>query len=104
MAGEWSSRGGTLTDGTACAEYGLAKQDIVEAIQRGELQFRWASIFGNPALRLLRSEVEDWVGRTRGAAYLQGQKARVAKAQADLALKRQRKRLAELEARRGNLG
>ena len=100
---EWAGKGATLTDGTACKEYGLAPDDIVNAIKAGELQWRHASIRGNPCLRLLRDEVEALVQRMRGADYLRDQIMRTELAQVELELKRLKKQLVEAEQRRARL-
>ena len=55
---EWTKKGGTLSDKTAFKEFGLTQNDIIKSINERKLQFREGSIYGNPYLRLLRSEVE----------------------------------------------
>lgn len=44
---------------TARKEFGLTQDDIVAAIDAGQLQYRVGVIHGNPWLRLLRREVEE---------------------------------------------
>lgn len=55
---EWTKKGGTLSEKTAFDEYGLTQEVIIKAINEGKLQYRDGRIYGNPYLRLLRSEVE----------------------------------------------
>ena len=59
MQEEWSRKGATLSDKTARKEFGLTQDEIVAAIDAGQLQYRVGVIHGNPWLRLLRREVED---------------------------------------------
>lgn len=103
MSEDWSGKGATLTDGTACKEFGLSREELFNAIRSGELQFREASIHGNPCLRLLRREVEALVGRIRGADYLQGQQTRRELTEIESELRRLKKLMAELEVRKAAL-
>ena len=66
----WTEKGATLTEKTAQKEYGLTAAEILEAINTGKLQYREISMYGNPALRLLRQEVEALVGEKQGSDYL----------------------------------
>jgi hypothetical protein len=70
----WLEKGATLTDGSACKEFGLSRQDIIDAIVGGKLQYRQISIYGNPCLRLLRHEVEAIVIEKFGDDYLSQKK------------------------------
>ena len=56
MEEEWSRKGATLSDKTARKELGLTQEEIVAAIDAGQLQYRVGNIHGNPWLRLLRRE------------------------------------------------
>ena len=72
---EWTNKGGTLSDKTALNEYGLTRDDIIKAINQGKLQYREGSIYGNPWLRLLRSEVEKLAEETFGGALFEKKQA-----------------------------
>lgn len=72
---EWTKKGGTLSDKTAFDEYGLIQDDITKAINEGKLQFREGSIYGNPYLRLLRSEVEKLAEEIFGKALFDKKQA-----------------------------
>jgi hypothetical protein len=67
---EWARKGTTLSDKTARTEFGLTQDEIVAAIDSGELQYRPGSMHGNPWFRLLRREVEDFVrtGKVSGTS------------------------------------
>ena len=66
----WTDKGATLTEKTAEKEYGITYPEIVAAIKAGKLQYREISMYGNPALRLLRHEVEALISEKHGADYL----------------------------------
>jgi len=70
----WTRKGATLSDKTARKEFGLAQQEIVEAVREDKLQFRENHIHGNPYLRLLRHEVEALVGSKSGQEHLHKKK------------------------------
>jgi hypothetical protein len=69
----WTQKGATLSDKSACKEFGLSQQEILEAINAGKLQYRQNYMHGNPYFRLLREEVENLVAEKYGVAYLQQQ-------------------------------
>ena len=64
MQEEWSRKGATLSDKSARKEFGLTHDEIVAAIDSGQLQYRVGVIHGNPWLRLLRREVEELMDST----------------------------------------
>jgi hypothetical protein len=68
---DWTKKGATLSDKTAQKEFGLTFQEIVEGINSGKLQYREISIYGNPAIRLIRRELEALVGEKYGVDYLE---------------------------------
>jgi hypothetical protein len=101
--GEWNLKGATLSDATAMKEYGVTREFIVGGIQAGKLEFRDGAIWGNPYLRVLRSQLEPYIAERLGAEYLVAKKAttelRVIKKElADI-----RAKLAALEARKAQL-
>ena len=100
---EWSRKGATLSDKTARSEFGLTQDEIVAAINAGKLQYRTASMHGNPWLRLLRREVEELVRSRQGEQYLRERQARTELARIDRELKQLRTQLAALEKRRAAL-
>jgi hypothetical protein len=73
------------------------------AIRAGKLQYRDTSIFGNPALRLLRREVEALVRKTHGAAYLKDRQAKTELARINRELRRLKAQIAALEERKSKL-
>lgn len=100
---QWSRKGATLSDKTACNEYGLSQDEIVEAIRAGKLQHRVASMHGNPWFRLLRAEVEDLVRVSHGQGHLEERQATAELAHVNSELRRLRAETAKLEGRRTEL-
>ena len=68
--GEWNQKGATLSDVTAKKEYGVDRDFIVEGIKAGKLEYRDGAIWGNPYLRILRSQLEGYIAKKRGKKYL----------------------------------
>jgi hypothetical protein len=99
----WSKKGATLSDKSACKEFGLTQEEIVTAIRKGKLQYRMNSIYGNLFLRLVRSEVEKLVDEKHGGDYLKQKKLEKELAQVNKELKTLNARAACLEKRRVEL-
>jgi len=100
---EWTTKGGTLSDKTAFEEYGLTRNDIVKAINGGKLHFREGNIYGNPYLRLLRSEVECLYRKKFGKAALEKGKVATELMKINKELRKLRTRIKELENRKKEL-
>lgn len=101
--GEWNRKGATLSDVTAQKEYGISRDFILRGINSGRLEYREGAVWGNPYLRILRSQLEKYIAAELGSPYLGGKKRQtelraIKKEMADL-----KKRLDELQARRVEL-
>ena len=101
--GEWNRKGATLSDVTAKKEYGLSRNFILKGIRAGALEYREGAIWGNPYLRVLRSQLERYIAEELGADRLsigkhQTELRKIKKEMADL-----EKRLAALQNRRTEL-
>ena len=101
--GEWNRKGATLSDVTARAEYGVSRDFIVQGIQTGKLEYREGVIWGNPYLRVLRSQLENYIAEELGEGALhrvknQTELRRVKKEISDL-----KKRLKGLQERKDEL-
>ena len=101
--GEWNRKGATLSDVTAKAEYGVSQDLIAKGIQTGKLEYRDGSIWGNPYLRILRRQLEEYITEELGEDYLvrvnnQSELRRVKKEISDL-----NKRLNALQNRKDEL-
>ncbi len=68
--GEWNRKGATLSDVTAKAEYGVSRDFIVKGIRSGKLEYRRGEMWGNPYLRVLRSQLENYIAEELGRDYL----------------------------------
>jgi hypothetical protein len=100
---EWTRKGATLSDKTACSEFGLTQDEIIAAIKAGELQYRRAAMHGNPWLRLLRREVEELAATRHGELYLRERQARTELTRVNREMKQLRTQLSKLEERRAAL-
>jgi len=68
--GEWNRKGATLSDVTAQKEYGISRDFVIKGIESGQLEYREGSIWGNPYLRVLRSQLEKYISEQLGNEYL----------------------------------
>ena len=98
--GEWNRKGATLSDVTAKKEYGVDRDFIENSIRAGKLEYRQGAVWGNPYLRVLRSQLEQYISEQLGAGRLRSGKnktelRKIKKEIADLQM-----RLDELEARK----
>jgi ribosomal protein L19E len=66
---EWNEKGATLSDKTACKEFGFTQDEIIKAVREKKLQYKENHIHGNPYLRLLREEFEPLVIKKYGNKY-----------------------------------
>ncbi|MCX7112746.1 MAG: hypothetical protein NTX45_22015 [Proteobacteria bacterium] len=68
--GEWNQKGATLSDVTAQTEYGVSREFIIKGIKAGQLEYRDGSVWGNPYLRILRSQLEKYIATELGDGQL----------------------------------
>ena len=101
--GEWNRKGATLSDVTAQKEYGVSRDFIVKGIRAGKLEYREGAIWGNPYLRLLRSQLEPYIAAQLGADRLSSGKSQTELRKIKKEMAALKKRLAELQARRAEL-
>ena len=103
MEEEWSRKGATLSDKTARKEFGLTQEEIVAAIDAGQLQYRVGNIHGNPWLRLLRRELEELMEGTYNDRDHRRRRAKAELARVERDLKKLRAEVSALEERRAEL-
>ena len=101
--GEWNRKGATLSDVTAKKEYGVDRDFIVKGIRAGKLEYREAVIWGNPYLRLLRSQLEQYIAEELGKDRLSSAKKQTELRQTKKEIANLKKRLNERQARRMEL-
>jgi hypothetical protein len=100
---EWRLKGATLSDKTARSEFGLTQDELYAAAQAGKLQYRAASMHGNPWWRLLRREVEELALALHGERQVSALQVRTELARVNRELKRLRTQVAALEKARAGL-
>ena len=101
--GEWNSKGATLSDATAHKEYGVGRDFIVGGIKSGKLEYREGAIWGNPYLRILRSQLERYITEQLGSNYLASRKSQTELRKVNKEISDTKKKLAELEARKAEI-
>jgi predicted phage-related endonuclease len=99
----WTKKGSTLSDKSARKEFGLTQEEIIEAIKAGKLQYRQNNVFGNPYLRLIRSEVESLVNEKYGHNYLKKKQLKKELTQTKRDLKKLKAQVTSLEQRKPEL-
>ena len=101
--GEWNRKGATLSDVTAKKEYGVSRDFIVKGIRTGKLEYREGAVWGNPYLRVLRSQLEQYIAEEFGADRLSSGKNQTDLRKITREMVNLKKRLVELQARRTEL-
>jgi len=101
--GEWNRKGATLSDKTAQKEFGVGRNFIVKGIRAGRLEYREGSIWGNPYIRLLRSQLEQYIAEELGNDHLNSGKERTELRKITQEMSDLKKRLKELQARKDEL-
>jgi hypothetical protein len=98
--GEWNRKGATLSDVTAKKEYGVSREFIVKGIRAGKLEYREGLMWGNPYLRILRSQLEKYIAEELGQDTLLKEKHKTELRNIKREITKVKKRLKELEARK----
>jgi hypothetical protein len=101
--GEWNRKGASLSDATALKEYGVSLEFIVEGIRAGKLEYREGSIWGNPYLRVLRSQLEPYIAERLGSQYLDGKKNATELRKINKEIAELKKQLTALETRKAEI-
>lgn len=90
--GEWNLKGATLSEKTAKKEYGVDEDFIIRGINAGKLEYRHGSIWGNPYIKVLRSQLEEYIAEELGQEYL-------ARAKNKTELRKIKKEISEIKER-----
>lgn len=101
--GEWNRKGATLSDVTAKKEYGVDQEFIIKGIRAGKLEYREGSIWGNPYLKVLRSQLEKYITEELGLDYLHKLKNQTELRKIKKEIKDLRRQLEELQSRKTEL-
>ena len=101
--GEWNRKGAVPSDVTAQKEYGITREFIVEGSRAGKIDFREGAVWGNPYLRVLRSQLELYITDKLGSGHLVSKKAQTQLRAIKKEIAGIRTKLAGLEARKAEL-
>jgi hypothetical protein len=101
--GEWNRKGAILSDVTARKEYGVSRDFIVQGIRAGKLEYREGSIWGNPYLKIVRSQLEKYIAQQLGSNHLAGTKARTELRKINTEIASLKKKLAALQAQKADM-
>ena len=101
--GEWNRKGATLSDENATKEYGVSRDFIAKGIRAGKLEYREGAIWGNPILKLLRSQLEAYIAEQLGPNHLAGRKAESELRKINQEITSLKKKLAALQLRKTEL-
>jgi hypothetical protein len=101
--GEWNRKGSTLSDVTAKKEYGVDREFINRGIETGKLEYRHGSVWGNPYIKVLRRELEEYVKAELGQDYLTRVKGKTELPKIKKEISELQQKLSELQARKAEL-
>ena len=101
--GEWNRKGATLSDVTAKKEYGVNRDFIIKGIRAGKLEYREGSVWGNPYLRVLRRQLEEFIREELGEDFLSSGKGQTELRKIKREITTLKERLAELETRKAQI-
>lgn len=101
--GEWNRKGATLSDITAKKEYGVDQEFIIRGINAGKLEYREGSIWGNPYIKVLRSQLEKLIAEELGTKRLSSDKDKTELRKIKKEMVELTKRLDKLQERRAVL-
>jgi len=101
--GEWNQKGATLSDVTAKKEYGVSRDFIIRGIRAGKLEYRHGAIWGNPYLRILRRQLEQYIAEEQGEDHLLREKNQTELRKVKKEISNLKRKLAELQQRKSAL-
>ena len=101
--GEWTLKGATLSDVTAIKEYGVTREFIIQGIRAGVLEYREGVIWGNPYLKILRRQLEQYIADQLGSDQADRKKAEAALRKIKKEIGGVKNKLATLQKRKAEL-
>lgn len=101
--GEWTMKGAALGDVTAEAEYGVDRSFIIKGIKSADLEYRNGEMWGNPYLRVLRSQLEKYISKELGDVYLANVKHQAELREVKKNIASLKKKLKVLESRKTDI-
>ena len=75
----------------------------MQGIRAGKLEYREGAIWGNPYLRILRSQLEQYIAEQFGSQHLGGKKAQAELRTVNKEIGSLKKKLAALETRKAEI-
>ncbi len=81
----------------------MTRDFIVTGIRTGKLEYREGAVWGNPYLRVLRSQLEQYIAEQFGSEHLSSKKAKTELRVITREISVLKNKLAELEARKAKL-
>ncbi len=97
---EWTRKGAVITDGTACKDYGVTRDFLVQGIRAGKLDYRDSVIYGNPCFKILRSQLERYIAEQLGSEQLDSKKIQTELRKINKEIGSLKRKLAALETRK----
>ena len=101
--GEWNQKGASLSDKTANKEYKVDRDFIIKGIETGKLEFRYGSVWGNPYIKVLRRQLEEYITAELGSEYLEKAKGKTELRKIKKEITEIEHKLSELQARKAEL-
>jgi coenzyme F420-reducing hydrogenase delta subunit len=98
--GEWNRKGATLSDATALKDYGVNRDFIVQGIQAGKLEYREGAIWGNPYIKVLKSQLERFITEQLGPSYLANRTAQTELRKVNKEIAELKKKIKDLQTRK----
>ncbi len=101
--GEWNRKGATLSDKTAKKEYGVDLEFIEKGIRLGKLEYRHGNMWGNPYVKVLRSQLEQFIIEELGVDRLTIEKNKTELRKIKAEIRKLKKQLDELQFRKAEI-
>ncbi len=101
--GEWNRKGATLSHVTAKKEFGVDEDFIIKGINAGKLEYREGVVWGNPYIRVLRRQLEQYIAEELGRNRLSSEKNRTELRQIKKEIAELERKLAALRERKAKL-
>ena len=81
----------------------MTRDFIVEGIRAGKLEYRQGEIWGNPYLRILRSQLEQYIAEQLGSNHLGTKKAQAELRKIKKEIASLKEKLSALQARKAEI-
>ena len=81
----------------------MSRDFIVKGIRAGKLEYREGSIWGNPYLRILRSQLDKYIAEKLGSRHLASSKTQTELRKVNKEIAALKKKVAALQARKSEI-